>query len=57
MAVRALVDNVLMGSIPLEGMDLVLNPRLEQVTVNPQSPNIPSAVVMRSSRLSGAERH
>ena len=42
-------DNVLLGSIPLEDMDLVLNPRLEQVTVNPQSPNIPSAVVMRST--------
>ena len=40
-------DNVLLGSIPLEDMDLVLNPRLEQVTVNPLSPNIPSAVVMR----------
>lgn len=47
-------DNVLLGSIPLEDMDLVLNPRLEQVTVNPQSPNIPSAVVMRSSRRTGA---
>ena len=48
-------DNVLLGSIPLEDMDLVLNPRLEQVTVNPQSPNIPSAVVMRSTRPAGTE--
>ena len=47
-------DNVLLGSIPLEDMDLVLNPRLEQVTVNPRSPNIPSAVVMRSIRRTGA---
>ena len=48
-------DNVLLGSIPLEDMDLALNPRLEQVTVNPQSPNIPSAVVMRSVGLTGAD--
>lgn len=38
-------DGVLLGSIPLEDMDLVVNPRLERVTVNPESPNIPSAVV------------
>ncbi len=39
-------DNVLLGAIPLEDMDLVVNPRLEQVTVNPASPNIPSALVV-----------
>lgn len=39
-------NDVLLGSIPLEDMDLVLNPRLEKVTVNPESPNIPSALVM-----------
>lgn len=38
-------DGVLMGAIPLEDMDLVVNPRLQQVTVNPRSPNIPTAVV------------
>ena len=38
-------DGVLLGSIPLEDMDLVLNPRLQTITVNPESPNIPSAVV------------
>ena len=38
-------DGVLLGSIPLEDMDLVINPRKQQVTVNPESPNIPSAVV------------
>ena len=40
-------DSVLIGAVPLEDMDLVVNPRLQQVTVNPQSPNIPSAVVKR----------
>ncbi len=38
-------NGVLLGSIPLEDMDLVLNPRLQTITVNPESPNIPSAVV------------
>ena len=42
----ALGNEVLLGAIPLQDMDLVVNPRQEQVTVNPASPNIPSAVVM-----------
>ena len=44
-------DGVLLGSIPLEDMDLVVNSRLQQITVNPQSPNIPSAVVKQVARL------
>ncbi len=51
-------DGVLLGSIPLEDMDLVVNSRLEKVTVNPESPNIPSAVVKQAAGLvlrSGAE--
>ena len=43
-------DGVLLGSIPLEDMDLVINPRQQQVTVNPESPNIPSAVVKALGR-------
>ncbi len=38
-------DGVLLGAIPLEDMDLVIDPRRQAVTVNPDSPNIPSAVV------------
>ena len=38
-------DSVLLGSVPLEDMDLIINPRLRKVTVNPNSPNIPSTVV------------
>ena len=38
-------DGVLLGSIPLEDMDLVINSRRQEITVNPESPNIPSAVV------------
>ena len=43
-------ENVLLGAIPLEDMDLVINPRRQEVTVNPESPNIPSAVVMTPAR-------
>lgn len=38
-------DSVLLGAIPMEDMDLVISSRLQTVTVNPDSPNIPSAVV------------
>ena len=44
-------DSVLLGAGPLEDMDLVINPRLQTITVNPESPNIPAAVV-KSSCLS-----
>lgn len=37
---------VLMGVIPLEAMDLVIEPLTQKVTVNPESPNIPSGIVM-----------
>jgi clan AA aspartic protease len=39
-------DRVLLGAIPMEDMDLVISPTRQQVTVNPESPNIPSAIVM-----------
>ena len=38
-------DSILLGSIPMEDMDLVISSREQRVTVNPESPNIPSAVV------------
>jgi len=43
-------QSVLLGSVPLEDMDLVIDPRSQEVTVNPDSPNIPSAVVMHLAR-------
>ncbi len=42
-------QRVLVGAIPLEDMDLVINPATRQVTVNPASPDIPSTIVMRAS--------
>lgn len=41
-------QEVLLGAIPMEDMDLVIQPALLQVTVNPQSPNIPMSVAMLS---------
>ena len=38
-------DSVLLGSIPLEDMDLVIEPAKRRITVNPESPNIPTAIV------------
>lgn len=38
-------DEVLLGAVPMEDMDLVLQPSLQKVTVNPSSPNIPHAKV------------
>ncbi len=38
-------ESVLMGVAPMEDMDLVVSPSGQTITVNPKSPNIPSAVV------------
>jgi len=46
-------DEVLLGVVPMEDMDLVISPSLRTVTVNPQSPNIPSSVVKRARRKIG----
>lgn len=39
-------DTVLLGAIALEDMDLVVSPKDRRIEINPQSPNIPSAVAM-----------
>jgi hypothetical protein len=38
-------DEVLLGAVPMEDMDLILHPASRTVTVNPESPNIPHATV------------
>ena len=38
-------DEVLLGSVPMEDMDLVVSPGRRQLTVDPASPNIPHARV------------
>jgi clan AA aspartic protease len=37
-------DEVLLGAVPMEDMDLVVSPATRSVTVNPASPNIPSSI-------------
>lgn len=49
-------DEVLLGAVPMEDMDLVLNPARQSVTVNPASPNVPHSRVKRQvtrNRLGG----
>ena len=42
-------DEVLLGAIPMEEMDLVVNPRDRTVDVNPDSPNIASGICKRAA--------
>lgn len=37
-------DEVLLGAIPMEDMDLVVRPFTREVTPNPASPNIPASI-------------
>jgi len=39
-----LADQVLLGAVPMEDMDLVVSPSQRTVVVNPESPNIPHAL-------------
>ncbi len=39
-------DQVLLGAIPMEDMDLVIVPRTRTLTVNPASPNIATSMAM-----------
>lgn len=38
-------DEVLMGAVPMEDMDLVISPAKREVTVDPENPNLPHARV------------
>lgn len=40
-------DEILLGAVPMEDMDLVVNPGKREISVDPQSPNIPHARVKR----------
>ena len=43
-----LEEQVLLGAVPMEDMDLVVNPATRTVVVNPKSPNIPSSIAMQA---------
>lgn len=49
MGALVLGDEVLLGAIAMEEMDLVVNPRDRTVDVNPDSPNIAQGVVKRAA--------
>lgn len=38
-------DDVLLGAVPMEDMDLIISPAHKKVIVNPDSPNFPQALV------------
>ena len=40
-------DHVLVGAIPMEDMDLIVIPGTQELTVNPNSPNIPTSVAKK----------
>ena len=39
-------DQVLLGAIPMQAMDMIIHPRTEQLVPNPESPNVPSFLAM-----------
>jgi clan AA aspartic protease len=39
-------NQVLLGAIPMEDMDLVVHPRTQQVIPNPENPNIAGSIAM-----------
>jgi len=47
-------DDVLLGAIPMEDMDLVLQPQLQQLTVNPANPNLPLSIAKAALNFSPA---
>lgn len=44
-AALVLGGQALLGTVPIEDLDLVISPATQTLVVNPESPNIPSAVV------------
>jgi len=38
-------DEVLLGAVPMEDMDVVISPAKQMLTVNPESPNIAMSIV------------
>ena len=40
-AAAVMGDQVLLGAIPMEAMDMVVHPRSQQIGPNPESPNVP----------------
>ena len=43
-------DEVLLGAVPMEDMDLIVSPARRELTVDPASPNVPHARVKKIIR-------
>ena len=43
-AASVMGDQVLLGAIPMETMDVIVHPRTQQLVPNPDSPNIPVSI-------------
>lgn len=37
-------DEVLLGAVPMEDLDVIVSPAQQKLMVNPQSPNIPASI-------------
>ena len=44
-------DEVLLGALPMEDMDLIVSPAHKKVIVNPDSPNFPHALVKATPKM------
>lgn len=44
-------DEVLLGAIPMEDMDVVIDPRRQRLIPNPDHPNLPVSIVKSFKRL------
>lgn len=49
-------DEVLLGAVPMEDMDLIVSPAHNMVVVNPDSPNFPHALV-KVGRIQGLQKN
>ncbi|MDQ3560323.1 MAG: clan AA aspartic protease [Pseudomonadota bacterium] len=47
-------DEVLLGTIPMDDMDLVVRPASRDIVPNPLNPNIPASVAMSAREQSGS---
>ena len=49
-AAAVMGDQVLLGAIPMEAMDMIIHPRTQKLVPNPDSPNIPLFLAKQSAR-------
>jgi hypothetical protein len=42
-------DEVLLGAVPMEDMDVIISPAKQTLIINPESPNIPSSIVKKTN--------